>query len=320
MLSVGFLFIVVLVASFAAVMLLTRPTVGEKRVEQRLTDITAGSAEGTEDSVDLLQRITYSDVPLLDDVFRHLAFTRRLKAAITQADSSWTVGRLVATTVLIFAVTAWLASIFVPSLILGLILASGLAALPYVSVLIQRQMRFRKFEATLPDAIDLMSRALRAGHSVSAAIEMVSQEVSDPTGAEFRKTFEQQNFGLPFREALEDLARRIPLADLQFLVTAILVQKETGGNLAEILDKTANVIRERARLKGQLRIYTAQGRLTSWILGSLPFIMFLLLTLVNPSYTRILIEDPLGQRLVMVGLVLMGIGFYVIRKIVNIKV
>jgi tight adherence protein B len=165
-----------------------------------------------------------------------------------------------------------------------------------------------------------MSRGLRAGHSVSAAIEMVSQEVADPTGSEFRKTFEQQNFGLPFREALEDLARRVPLPDLQFMVTAILVQKETGGNLAEILDKTGNVIRERARLKGQLQVYTAQGRLTSWILGLLPFVMFVLLSLVNPAYTRVLVDDPLGQKLVMVGMALMLLGFYVIRRIVDIKV
>ena len=319
MLSVWFLFILILVASFAVVMFVTRPTIEEKRVRKRLADIADRGVERV-DEPDLLRRVTYSDVPLLDELFRSMAFTRRLKATIAQANSSWTVGRLVATTVLIFTVAAWLASIFVPSLALGMVLACGLAALPYALVLIQRRARFRKFEATLPDAIDLMSRALRAGHSVSAAIEMVSQEVADPTGGEFRKTFEQQNFGLPFREALEDLSRRIPLADLQFLVTAILVQKETGGNLAEILDKTSNVIRERARLKGQLQIYTAQGRLTSWILGLLPFIMFVLLSLVNPSYTRILIEDPLGQRLVMVGLALMALGFYVIRRIVDIKV
>jgi len=319
MVSVGFLFILVLVASFAVVMFVTRPTVEEKRVRQRLDDIAVGKTEGA-DEPDLLRQISYSDVPLLDSLFRSVAFTRRLKSTIAQADSSWTVGRLVATTFLIFAVAVWLASVLVPSMVLGLILAAGLAALPYVSVVVQRRRRFHKFEETLPDAIDLMSRGLRAGHSVSAAIEMVSQEVADPTGSEFRKTFEQQNFGLPFREALEDLARRIPLADLQFLVTAILVQKETGGNLAEILDKTANVIRERARLKGQLQVYTAQGRLTSWILGLLPFIMFVLLTMVNPGYTRILIEDPLGQRLVMVGLALMALGFYVIRRIVDIKV
>ncbi len=319
MLSVWFLFILVLVASFAVVMFVTRPTVEEKRVQQRLEGIAVGGVEGAEEP-DLLRQLSYSDVPLLDSLFRSVAFTRRLRSTIAQANSSWTVGRLIATTILILAVAVWLAFIFVPSLALGLVLAVGLAALPYASVLVQRRRRFRKFEETLPDAIDLMSRGLRAGHSVSAAIEMVSQEVADPTGSEFRKTFEQQNFGLPFREALEDLARRIPLPDLQFMVTAILVQKETGGNLAEILDKTANVIRERSRLKGQLQVYTAQGRLTSWILGLLPFIMFVLLSLVNPGYTRILIEDPLGQRLVMVGLALMALGFYVIRRIVDIKV
>jgi tight adherence protein B len=319
MLSVAFLFILVLLASFAAVMFVTRPTVEEKRVRQRLDDIAVGKVEGL-DEPDLLRQISYSDVAFLDNLFRQVGFTRRLRSTIAQANSSWTVGRLIATTLLIFAVSAWLATVLVPSAILGLVLAAGLAALPYISIVVQRRRRFRKFEETLPDAIDLMSRGLRAGHSVSAAIEMVSQEVADPTGSEFRKTFEQQNFGLPFREALEDLARRVPLPDLQFMVTAILVQKETGGNLAEILDKTGNVIRERARLKGQLQVYTAQGRLTSWILGLLPFIMFVLLSLVNPNYTRVLIEDPLGQKLVMVGMAMMLLGFYVIRRIVDIKV
>jgi len=319
MLSVAFLFILVLLASFAAVMFVTRPTVEEKRVRQRLDDIAVGKVDGI-DEPDLLRQISYSDVALLDNLFRKVGFTRRLRSTIAQANSSWTVGRLIATTLLIFAVSAWLATVLVPSAILGLTLAAGLALLPYISVVVQRRRRLHKFEETLPDAIDLMSRGLRAGHSVGATIEMVSQEVADPTGSEFRKTFEQQNFGLPFREALEDLARRVPLPDLQFMVTAILVQKETGGNLAEILDKTGNVIRERARLKGQLQVYTAQGRLTSWILGLLPFIMFVLLSLVNPNYTRVLVEDPLGQQLVMVGMALMVLGFYVIRRIVDIKV
>ncbi len=318
--SLLLLFLLILVASFAIVMYLTRPTLEEKRVQERLTSIAVGTSGGADEPLDLLRQVTYSDVPFLDELFRHLTFTRKLKALITQADSSWTVGRLAATTILIFAVAMWLGAIFVPSLALQLILATALASGPYLSVVVQRKMRLQKFDATLPDGIDLMSRALRAGHSVSAAIEMVGQEVADPVGAEFRSTFEQQNFGLPFREALEALARRVPLPDLQFMVTAILVQKETGGNLAEILDKTATVIRERARLKGQLRIYTAQGRLTSWILGLLPFIMFVLLSMVNPKYTFVLIEDPLGQRLVIVGLVLMALGFYVIRKIVDIKV
>lgn len=314
------LFFVILVASFAAVMILTRPTLKEKLVQQRLTEISAGEFGKAQEAPDLLLRITYSDIALLDALFRNMSFTRKLRAQISEADSSWTVGRLLAATLLIFAVAAWLGSLLIPSLALQLILAAALASGPYVSIRVQRQVRFRKFEETLPDAIDLMSRALRAGHSVAAAIEMVSQEVAEPARSEFRKVFEQQNFGLPFREALEDLARRVPLPDWQFVVTAILVQKETGGNLAEILDKTGFVIRERGRLKGQLRIHTAQGRLTGWILGLLPFIMFVLLTLVNPKYTRVLIEDPLGQKLVIVGIALMALGFYVIRRIVDIKV
>jgi tight adherence protein B len=138
--------------------------------------------------------------------------------------------------------------------------------------------------------------------------------------SEFRQIFEQQNFGLPLREAMLGLAERIPIPDVAFLVTAILVQKETGGNLAEVLDKTAVVIRERFRLRGQLRVYTAQGRLTGWILAAMPFLMFVLLNIVNPDYMRILITDPAGRTLIYVGIVLMVVGGWVISKVIDIKV
>jgi tight adherence protein B len=181
-------------------------------------------------------------------------------------------------------------------------------------------MRFDRFNELLPEAIDLLTRALKAGHSINAAIEMCSREVPDPVGTEFRRTFEEQNFGLPMREAMTNLANRIPIPDLQFLVTAILVQKETGGNLVEILEKTANVLRERLRLKGQLAIYTAQGKLTGWILGGLPFFLFVGLSIVNPDYGKILINDEFGRTLIYTGLIMMAIGAYVIRKIVDVKV
>ncbi|MBI1984273.1 MAG: type II secretion system F family protein, partial [Acidobacteria bacterium] len=138
--------------------------------------------------------------------------------------------------------------------------------------------------------------------------------------SEFRRVFEEQNFGLPLREAMLNLARRIPLPDVSFLVTAILVQKETGGNLAEILDKTTIVIRERFRLRGQLRVYTAQGRLTGWILVALPFFLFGVMTFLNPSYELVLIKDPTGQKLVYAGLIMMVVGVLVIRKVIDIKV
>lgn len=165
-----------------------------------------------------------------------------------------------------------------------------------------------------------MARALRAGHTISSAIEMVASEGSEPVASEFRQVFEQQNFGLPLREAMLGLAERIPLPDVSFLVTAILVQKETGGNLAEVLDKTAVVIRERFRLRGQLRVYTAQGRLTGWILAALPFIMFVLLNIVNPDYMKILLTDPAGRTLIYVGIGLMVVGGWVISKVIDIKV
>jgi tight adherence protein B len=314
------LFGLVLIISFFLVMMLTRPTDVERRVQQRIANIETGGAPLADEPTDLMKRVSYSDIEWLDYLFRRLAITRNLNTLLTQDNSSWSVGRLVAATLVILFVVGWVSGLWLTSIPIRLALAVALALLPYLWMRFQRDMRFRKFDNLLPDAIDLITRALRAGHSVSSAIEMVGQEVPEPVGPEFRKVFEQQNFGLPFRDSLEDLARRIPIADLQFLVTAILVQKETGGNLVEVLDKTSAVIRERLRLKGELRIYTAQGRLTGWILGLLPFIMFVLLSLVNSNYTKILIEDPVGQQLVIAGMILMGIGFYTIRKIVDIKV
>jgi tight adherence protein B len=203
---------------------------------------------------------------------------------------------------------------------IGLVLGLAAANIPYISLRIKRSARLRKFESLLPEAIDLLGRALRAGHALTAAIEMVAREISDPVGTEFRRVFEEQNFGLPIREALLNLASRVPVADLQFLVTAMLVQKETGGNLAEVLDKTGAVIRERSRLLGQLRIYTAQGRMTGWILGLLPFLVFVLMNFINPGYAHTLLNDPAGRKAIWVGLGLMTIGVWMIRKIVDIKV
>jgi tight adherence protein B len=314
------LFLVVALVSFTVIMLLTRPSRRAKRLQQRLEGITLGPDLQSQQPVDLLKRVTYSDIPLLDALFRRYALTRRLRELLIQANTTWTVGRLVSATLLIFALAAWLSAIWVPMLILRLVIAVLLAALPYVIVRFQKEQRFKKFDSILPDAIDLMSRGLRAGHSVSSVIEIVGKEIPDPVGPEFRKAFEQQNFGLPFRESLEDLARRVPLADLQFVVTAILVQKESGGNLAEVLDKTVAVIRDRLRLKGELAIYTAQGKLTGWILGLLPFVMFVLIGLANPNYTSILVHDETGQKLVLAGLASMALGFYIIRRIVDIKV
>ena len=204
----------------------------------------------------------------------------------------------------------------IPALIAGILAA----ALPVLVLRAKRARRLRKFDQKLPDALDLIARALRAGHSIAAAIEIVSEEGVEPLRSEFGEVYKQQNFGIPQRDALLQLGRRVPSADLQIVITAMLVQKETGGNLVEILDRTTAVLRDRMRIQGELRVHTAQGRLTGWILCLLPVVMFCLISFANPSYTDVLIHDPVGRKLTYTGIGMMVMGGLLIRKIVKIKV
>jgi tight adherence protein B len=163
----------------------------------------------------------------------------------------------------------------------------------------------------------MLARALRAGYSMSGSIEMVSQNAEEPAASEFHEVFKQQNLGLPLRDALMQLLDRFPSLDLRVLVTAILVQKDTGGNLAEILDRTVFVIRERLRIQGEIRVQTAQGRLTGWILSGLPIAMLIVINIVNPGYTSILLDDPTGRMLIYVGIGMLTLGTWIIHHIVK---
>lgn len=314
------LFLVLLVAVFSVVLYMTKPTKEENDLGKRLARIDRGDSFDQPIDPDILKREVYSDLPLVNAILRRIKLAANIDVLIKQADSDWTVGRVMFGALVIFAVVAAISSTWLHNIPAGLALGLVAANGPYISLRMKRAARLQRFAAILPDAIDLLGRALRAGHAVTAAIEMVAREIPDPVGKEFRRVFEEQNFGLPIREALLNLARRVPVPDLQFLVTAMLVQKETGGNLAEVLDKAGAVIRERSRLLGQLRIYTAQGRLTGWILGLLPFIIFALMNFLNPGYARTLIDDPMGRKAIWIGLGLMAIGVWMIRKIVDIKV
>src|SRR5208283_1788539 len=191
--------------------------------------------------------------------------------------------------------------------------------LPFIWVLYKRGARFQRFDSQLPDAIDLISRALRAGHALPSALVTVGEEMADPLGPEFRRTADELNFGLPFREAMLNLSRRFPVQDLQFLVSAILVQKETGGNLAELLDKTAAVLRSRILLRQKVRVHTAQGRMTGAILLALPFVCFIVLNFVKPGYGDPLFQNEIGRKMIYATLIGMTIGFFLIRRIVRVK-
>ncbi|PYX04086.1 MAG: hypothetical protein DMG85_18515 [Acidobacteria bacterium] len=315
-----FLFVVLLIVTFGVLLYFLRPTQTETAVQQHLTNIEANRIGTAEDGTTILMPETLSSLPWLDELIRELPGSLALATLIRQAGQKWHVTTVIVTSLIAAAAGGWLASSIIPLDLLNIAIAIVLGISPYLYLLIAREMRFRRCDALLPEAIDLMARGLRAGHAVPAVLEMVGQETADPLASEFQTLHEQMNLGLPLREAMLNLVDRVPRDDMRFLATAILLQKETGGNLAQILDKTAALARERARLRGQLRIYTAQGRITGWILCFAPFIMFGLISAVNWTYEKALFTDPTGLRIVYAGLFMMVVGILVIRKIIDIKI
>ena len=194
------------------------------------------------------------------------------------------------------------------------------ASIPLMVIYIKRRRRMSQFEQRFPEALDLLGRAVRAGHAFTAGLEMVAKESPEPVATEFKTTFEEQNFGLPLRDALSNMASRVPLVDVHFFVTALMIQKDTGGNLAEILDELSRVIRERFRIHREVQIKTAQGRLTAVILILLPVGMLITMRIMNPAYVNVLFEDPLGVKLLVGAGILQVDGAGVLWKIVHIEV
>jgi len=316
-------FAIVLVLTLTALLVMTRPTAADRAIEGRVAGIQVASAQEVyigEGIPEFLKRTKLSEIDWLDNLLKRWNFAHKIELLITQAESSWSVPTVLLGSAVSAAFGFLVSYVWLPDLAVCIVLGILFCALPFFVLQIKRARRMRRFNQGLPDAIDLVCRALRAGHSLSAAIEIVGQEAAEPVRTEFREVYRQQNFGLPHRDALLQLARRVPSSDLQFVVTAMLVQKETGGNLVDILDRTVAVVRDRIRIEGEVRIYTAQGRLTGVILALLPIIMFFLINIANHGYAKILLEDPLGRKLIYAGLSFMVIGGLIIRKIVNVKV
>jgi tight adherence protein B len=323
MFLIAVIFVLFLALTFGIVALLIRPSALEKKIDGRIAKLRDDRLQRlkTPDEPAKIVKVTrLSQLDWVDGFLQRLGIAHRIQLLIVQAESSWSVSGVLASTAGLAAAGYLLALYELPNGYVDAMLALVFAALPYGILRFQRARRLKDFNRHLPEAIDLMSRALRAGHSLPAAIEIVGDECPEPVRSEFREVYRQQNFGLPAREALLQLAQRIPLAELNFVVTAMLLQKETGGNLVEILDRTTAVIRERLRIQGEIRIYTAQGRLTGWILSLLPIAMFFLLSLANRGYTRVLLDEPMGRKLVYTGVGLMVLGGLIIRKIVDVKV
>jgi tight adherence protein B len=293
----------------------------ENVIRRRLEAIEKGARRGSASrELALIREELLSDVPAVHRLLLHWRWAVRLRGYIGQAGLDWKPGRLILWSG-ILAVAAYLVMLRMyanPIVDALAALGGGLAPLGFVSF--KRSRRLRDFEKTFPEAIDLLCRAVRAGHSFTTGLEMIATELPEPVAGEFRTAFDEQNFGLPLRDALLNLTERVPLIDVQFFATALLVQKDTGGNLAEILDKLAHVVRDRFRILGEVRVRTAQGRLTAAILIAVPPFMIVMLRVLNPDYIGLLFTDPWGPYMLGGAAILQVVGSALLWKIVNIAV
>jgi tight adherence protein B len=316
--SLVLLFALLLILLFGILFYFLKPTSMEKAVEEQLASIEEAQPQGSDRTTILKEHSVRSGA--VEELAQKLPWSPAVSRLIRQAGRDWPLGSVFLFSLIAGVGIYWLVSLVVPGTVISTGIGIAVGSSPYVYLYILREIRFKRFAALIPEAVDLMSRGLRAGHSIAAVLEMVGDEIADPVGLEFRALHKEQSLGLPIRDAMMGLIDRIPLDDMRFLATAILLQKESGGNLAQILDKTSEVVRERARLRGQLQIYTAQGRITGWILCAAPFVMFGIINTLNHQYEKTLLSDPFGLKMVYIGLGLMVIGVLAIRKIINVKV
>jgi tight adherence protein B len=257
--------------------------------------------------------------PLNSLLLRASAFVAPMQRTIDQADMRLTVGVLLLSCGCLGLASGLAVAWFTHFPWIGLIVGAVAAFLPYFYVRHRASKRIYVFEEQFPEAIDLISRALRAGHAFTTGLAMVAEEAPQPVAGEFRRLYDQQNFGMPLPEALRSFAERIPLLDARFFVTAVLVQREAGGNLAEVLDNLAAVIRERFKVKRQVRVITAHARITGWVLAGLPPALTLAFLVTTPSHIWMLVNDPLGVRMIVLALTLQTIGTLIIRRLVDIE-
>jgi tight adherence protein B len=248
------------------------------------------------------------------------SWSSKLQDYLVQAGMTTRPGKIVLISAVLAIAGYLVASFFSPHFYFDAPIGIIAALSPISVVAFKRRRRLRRFEETFPEALDLLGRAVRAGHAFTTGLEMISKECAEPLAGEFRTAFEEQNFGLPLRDALLNLAERVPIVDVQFFVTALMIQKETGGNLAEILDGLARVIRDRFRIYRDVQVRTAQGRLTAGILIALPLAMMLILGIINPHYVGILFNDPYGPYALIIAAVFQVLGSAILWKIIHFEV
>jgi tight adherence protein B len=322
-----YLYLIFLVSAFFAVVLLLEAgysawnaSMGPeaKRIQHRLQAMAAGNTASIESSI-VKQRLL-SEVPTMERVMLRIPRVQQVDRLLVQSGLNWSMTKFLGLTLLLVVVVliAGLALHFYwLFILLGM---AAVATLPYLYVLKARNKRIHTIEGQLPDALELMSRALRAGHAFPSSLEMVATEGPSPIAGEFRITFDEVNYGIPMQDALMNMTTRIASADLRYFVVAVMIQRETGGNLAELLDNLAKLMRERFKLLGQIRVLSAEGRLSAWILSLLPFVLAGVINIVHPKFLAVLWEDPVGLKLIYAALLMMLLGILWMRKIIKIRV
>ena len=318
---VAILTFVIVIAIFVAIWMLAGGDRKQDLVRRRMEAVRKAERRGeVSTGLKLARDEMLSSVPVLHRMMLHWSWSVRLQEHIAQAGLTMKAGKLVLISACLGLATWLIVGGFYPQFPIAIVFGIAVGATPFGVIAYLREKRLRQFEERFPEALDLLGRAVRAGHAFTTGLEMIAKESAEPVASEFRTTFEEQNFGLPLRDALLNLTERIPSMDVRFFVTALLIQKETGGNLAEILDGLARVIRDRFRIYREVRVRTAQGRLTAGILIALPIFMMIVLSIMNPAYMSVMYEDPKGPLILTVAALMQVVGSIMLWRIIHIEV
>ena len=313
-------FVLVALAAFAAGSLMDQRNARARLIKERLANERKAPELIPEEETELLRDEQLSQIPAIDNLLRRSARVTDIQKMLAQGGLGVRAGNFLGLSALTGVLGAFAGYALAKRIeVAWIAMLIGFVA-PYAYASYKRNKRFERFEELFPEAIDTLARAVRAGHAFTTALEMITEEVAEPVCSEFRQLFEEQKFGMPVRDALINLTDRMPLVDVKFFVTAVMLQRETGGNLAEILDNLSYVIRERFKIQRQVRVYTAQGRLTMALLMGMPPIIVAVMLVLNPSFIRPLFSDPIGHTLLVAGITLQTVGYFVIRKIIRIQV
>jgi tight adherence protein B len=319
MFAVFFVFIMVtaLVLGVYAAVTHVPGTLERRRLERRLREV---GPVTDEPETSVVMRRAEGPLPGLDKILSQIDAGARLATLLEQAGLQMTPGGF-SMVVLVFASTVGALAWLFTGQPLALIVAAPIGGmLPVFWLMHRKSSRMKKFEEDFPEALDLLSRAIRAGHAFQTGLGMVAEEMRAPVGPEFKKVFDQQNFGLPLRDAMNALATRVPLLDVKFFITAVAIQRESGGNLSEILDNLSHVVRERFKIQRQVRVHSAHGRITGFVLLALPAALGVALSFINPDHMKLLWEEQIGRTMLMAVIVMQTVGYVWIKRVIKIEV